>query len=214
MKSFCSILCIFFYALLLSQNNKLQQYRNSYCLKNCSKYKKEQKWITDKNPPPAPQRGVYPVFKQAFSIPLNVRKTIYPFDNYDTMYVVSPNFVTETNEPRNYLENKFHNKTRIITSAELDKLSDILFNYYLFNDIYRTGFTSNESYKCIQDSFPSIILLFMRKGKFEKYIAFPDKGKDRYNFTDNEYSNFDMSKDKEKKILELFKHDITPYKCN
>lgn len=45
----------------------------------------------------------------------------------------------------------------------------------------------------------------MKNGKLEKYIAFPDDGWHRHNFTNEEYQNFDWSEEKERMILQIFK---------
>lgn len=151
-----------------------------------------------------------PKYSKMFSIKKEDRMKIYPFNKYDSIYVTSPNFIKDINEPRNYLDPKFHNHIRAISSLEKERLSNILFNYSKENIFIRTGLSNNIGCDCIQEEYPKIILLFKKNGKFEKFIAFPDNGKDRYNFTNEEYQNFDWSMEKERMVLDLFKKDILP----
>ncbi|UQB68104.1 hypothetical protein [Epilithonimonas zeae] len=204
---------IFIPFIVFSQDENLTNYRNLYCVKNCKQYKYEQEYIKQNNPSLPPRKGVYPKFKRIFSIPLEQRNEIYPFNRYDSIYIASPNYIVEREEKRNYLDKKYHNSIRQISLNERDKLSDILFNYYELNSFgAKTGlFNPEDEDYCIQSRYPKFILLFMKNGKFEKYIAFPDEGFNRYNFTSKDYyQNFDWSYDKEDMILEIFKKDILP----
>jgi hypothetical protein len=108
------------------------------------------------------------------------------------------------------LDAKFHNQIRAISLSEKERLSNILFNYSKKNIFIRTGLSNSVGCDRIQEEYPKVILLFRKNGKFEKFIAFPDNGKDRYNFTYEEYQNFDWSMEKENMILELFSKDILP----
>lgn len=40
---------------------------------------------------------------------------IYPFNKYDSIYITKPIFVKDIEEPRNYLEEKYHNSVRLLT---------------------------------------------------------------------------------------------------
>lgn len=151
-----------------------------------------------------------PKYSKMFSIKKEDRMKIYPFNKYDSIYITSPNFIKKVEESRNYLEDKYHNSIRMLTEAEKIKLSDILFNYHKTYDLFRIGEKNKLGCDCIQSEYPQIILLFKKNGKFEKFIAFPDNGKDRYNFTNEEYQNFDWSMEKERMVLDLFKKDILP----
>ena len=211
-----AILIIFFISvnsILYSQTGNLSEYRNKYCVKNCKQYKYEQEYIMQQQPPGLANVGAHSGLKRIFSIPIEKRNEIYPFNRYDSIYIASPNYIIEKEEKRNYLDKKYHHSIRQISLNERDKLSDILFNYYELNSFgAKTGlFNSEDEDYCIQSRYPKIILLFMENGKFEKYVAFPDEGFNRYNFSNEDYwQNFDWSWEKEGKILKLFKKDILP----
>lgn len=210
MKRYILIL-IFFPFLIFSQKLELQGLRELYCIKNCNKYKSEQIWVKQNNPPKGPQEKVYPKIKRMFSIPLEKRMKLYPFNQYDSIYIANPVYLKNINEPRNYMDEKYHNEKRLLSKIEKDKFSDILFNYYYLNSFgVITRIHEEIGYDCIQFEYPKIILLFKRNGKFEKYIAFPDNGLNRYNFSNQEWSNFDWSMEKEDMILKIFKKDILP----
>lgn len=211
MKAIFNIFFILIYSIIYSQTENLSEYRNKYCVKNCKQYKYEQEYIKQKKPPGLAKKGAHSGFKHIFSIPIEKRNEIYPFNRYDSIYIASPNYIIEKEEKRNYLDKKYHHLIRLLSLDERNKLSDILFNFYELDVIYKTGlFTPENEYGCIQDRYPKIILLFMKNGKFEKYIAFPDEGFNRYNFSDEEHQNFDWSEEKERMILELFRKDILP----
>lgn len=57
---------------------------------------------------------------------------------------------------------------------------------------------------CLEQDYPQIIFLFMKNGKLEKYIVFPDDRWHRHNFTDEEHQNFDWSEEKER-MIQIFK---------
>jgi len=50
----------------------------------------------------------------------------FPFNEYDSIYIANPNFIKDVNEPRNYLDRKFYNQIRMISSIEKERLSNIL----------------------------------------------------------------------------------------
>lgn len=212
MKVILNLFFILVCSIIYSQQGNLSEYRNKYCVKNCKQYKYEQEYIKHKNPPDLAKVGAYSGLKRIFSIPLEKRNEIYPFNIYDSIYIASPNYIIEKEEKRNYLDKNYHHSIRKISLDDRNKLSDILFNYYELNTIYKTGlFNPEDDDHCIQSRYPKIILLFMKNGKFEKYIAFPDEGFERYNFTNEDYwENFDWSYKKEDMILEMFKKDILP----
>jgi len=163
------------------------------------------------NPPKGPQKDASPRLKRMFSIPLEKRMKLYPFNEYDSIYIANPVYLKNISEPRNYMDEKYHNEKRLLSKIEKDKLSDILFNHYYLNS-FGVITRLHEEMGCdnIQFEYPKIILLFKRKGKFEKYIAFPDNGLNRYNFSNQEWNNFDWSMEKEDMILKIFKKDILP----
>ncbi|MFN4362462.1 hypothetical protein [Chryseobacterium hispalense] len=212
MKVILNIFFIIIYSILYSQQRNLSEYRNKYCVKNCKQYYDEQEYIQLRKPPQPPKKGANKRFKRVFLIPIEKRNEIYPFNKYDSIYVAAPNYINEKEEKRNYLDNKYHHSIRLLSLNERNKLSDIFFNYYDLGVIYKTGlFNSEDDDHCIQSRYPKIILLFKKNGKFEKYIAFPDEGFNRYNFTSEEYwENFDWSYEKEEMILKMFKKDILP----
>ena len=90
-------------------------------------------------------------------------------------------------------------------------LSDILFNHYDLNSFGAvTSFHEDIGCDCIQFEYPKIIFLFKKNGKFEKYMALPDNGLNRYNFSNDEWNYIDWSMEKENMILKMFKKDILP----
>ncbi|MDQ1097852.1 MULTISPECIES: hypothetical protein [Chryseobacterium] len=210
MKNIVLVLMLIPYAYF-SQEKTLQDLRRSYCIKDCNKFQIEQNWIKQNNPPPLPKVGVYPKLKRIFNIQFNDRMKLYPFNKYDSIYVVNPVYVKNVNEPRNYIDEKYHNVKRLLSKTERDRLSDILFNHYYLNSFGAvTSFHEDIGCDCIQFEYPKIIFLFKKNGKFEKYMAFPDNGLNRYNFSNDEWNYIDWSMEKENLILKMFKKDILP----
>ncbi|KFF09038.1 hypothetical protein [Chryseobacterium luteum] len=214
MKPYLKIINIILFTaiqLCYSQNKiVLDSVRVSVCKKKCKTFTKE---LLDKknnnSATPSFMLGT-PKYLKMFSISSKVRMNIYPFNEYDSIYIAKPTFIKDIEEPRNYLQEKYHNSVRILTEDEKIKLSDILFNYHKTYDLYRIGERSTIGCDCIQLKYPKIILLFKKAGQFKKYIAFPDDGWNRYNLTDEEYQNFDWSEEKENVILDMLKKDILP----
>lgn len=194
-----------------SQEKTLQDLRSSYCIKDCNKFQTEQNWIQQNNPPPLPRAGVNPKLKRIFDIPFSDRMKLYPFNKYDSIYVVNPVYVKNVNEPRNYIDEKYHNVKRLLSETERSRLSDVLFNHYDLNSFGAvTSFNEDIGCDCIQFEYPKIIFLFKKNGKFEKYMALPDNGLNRYNFSNDEWNYIDWSMEKENMILKMFKKDILP----
>ncbi|MBW1655567.1 hypothetical protein [Flavobacterium quisquiliarum] len=153
--------------------------------------------------PPDPKKEsdtLVPLFK----IPLEKRKILFPFSKYDSVYVATPKYY-EDKEPRNYLKSKFHDSKILLTENQLNKISDILFNYYLI----KYDNTIELSYKItgcsgIEDTYPKIILLFVKDSKTKDYIAFPRQIFRRTTFNNQELKGLDISSEKEKLIIEMF----------
>jgi hypothetical protein len=198
------LLCNVFYS---QKVNELDSLRVKFCKKNCKEYKRDILLNSKGQINPNDFDNKY---FERFSIPSVQRMKIFPFNEYDSIYIANPNLIKDIDEPRNYLDAKFHNQIRAISLSEKERLSNILFNYSKKNIFIRTGLSNSVGCDCIQEEYPKVILLFRKNGKFEKFIAFPDNGKDRYNFTYEEYQNFDWSMEKENMILELFSKDILP----
>lgn len=210
MKNIVLILMLIPYAYF-SQEKTLQDLRSSYCIKDCNKFQIEQNWIQQNNPPALPRAGVNPKLKRIFNIPFSDRMKLYPFNKYDSIYVVNPVYVKNVNEPRNYIDEKYHNVKRLLSETERNRLSDILFNHYDLNSFGAvTSFHEDIGCECIQFEYPKIIFLFKKNGKFEKYMALPDNGLNRYNFSNDEWNYIDWSMEKENMILKMFKKDILP----
>jgi len=190
-----------------AQKNKLTELRSSYCEEQCDFYHKHLEYLS-KLPswPPSPLEinhtsdTLVPFFK----IPLEKRKMLFPFSKYDSVYVVTPKYY-EDKEPRNYLKSKFHDSKTLVTEEQMNKISDILFNYYeiKYNNIteltYRITGCSG-----IEDTYPKIILLFVKNGKNKDYIAFPSQIFRRTSFTNKELEGLDLCAEKEKMIMEMF----------
>lgn len=56
----------------------------------------------------------------------------------------------------------------------------------------------------IEDTYPKIILLFIKNGKNKDYIAFPSQIFRRTSFTNKELEGLDLCAEKEKMIMEMF----------
>ncbi|UQB68100.1 hypothetical protein [Epilithonimonas zeae] len=188
----------------------LDTYRLNYCLKKCKIYSKELIDKKNKNDAVPSYMIGTPKFSKMFSIKEDDRMKIYPFNKYDSIYVTNPILIEKIQEPRNYLDKKYHKSLRLLSKDEKNKLSDILFNYHKTYDLFRISVKGQIGCDCVYLEYPQMILLFMKNGRFEKYIAFPDDGWDRYNFSDGQYNNFDWSENKESMILDMFKKDILP----
>jgi hypothetical protein len=129
---------------------------------------------------------------------------MFPFSKYDTAYVVTPKY-HEDKEPRNYINPKFHDSKKLITKEEIDKISDIFFNYYEIkdNNIIELSYKISAC-NSIEDTYPKIILLFVKNGKNKDYIAFPSQIFRRTSFSNKELEGLDLSTEKEKMIMEMF----------
>ncbi|MFH6956765.1 hypothetical protein ACHRV1_05110 [Flavobacterium aquidurense] len=190
-----------------AQEKNLLELRDNYCNSNCEFYHKHLDYLS-KLPswPPSPLEishtsdTLVPFFK----IPSEKRKMLFPFSKYDSVYVVTPKYY-EDKEPRNYLKSKFHDSKTLITEEQLNKISDILFNYY---EIKYNNFTilNHTTTGCtsIEDTYPKIILLFIKNGKSKDYIAFPSQIFRRTSFNNKELEGLDLCAEKEKMIMEMF----------
>ncbi len=163
--------------------------RDNYCDTNCDFYHEDVNFRkTLLNLPPAPPE---PKTKEDsivlfFKIPLEKTKILFPFSTYDSVYVVTPKYY-EDKEPRNYLKSKFHDSKTLVTKEQMNKISDILFNYYLI----KYDNITIRNYKItgcsgIEDTYPKIILLFIKNGKNKDYIAFPSQIFSRTSFKDKD----------------------------
>lgn len=202
-----SILLICFAFTSYAQEKKLKELRDNYCDTNCEFYHENLKLLDSLlNMPPPPPDPSKPsdTLVSFFKIPLEKRKMLFPFSAYDSVYVITPKYYDDK-EPRNYLKSKFHDSKTLVTEEQLNKISDILFNYY---EIKYDNFTIR-SYKItgcdgIVETYPKIILLFVKNGKNKDYIAFPSQIFRRTSFSNKELNGLDLSADKEKMIMEMF----------
>lgn len=148
-----------------------------------------------------------------FSIPFAERKKIFPFSEYDSILIATPNFnnIGRRSDPYVDFLNPLYTKIKKRASeTDLENISDILFNYYFFFSgkagywkvyLWTTGSSS--------DQYPKIILLFSKNGKVEKYLGI-DGSQWNHNFSEKEYAMFDL-KDfgvKEKLLLEKLKEYV------
>jgi len=201
------LLTISFTIVSNAQKNKLNELRNSYCGDNCEFYHENlnfRKAQLNMPPPPLIPIDERDTLVPFFKIPLEKTKILFPFSKYDSVYVVTPKYY-EDKEPRNYLKSKFHDSKTLVTEDQMNKISDILFNYYeiKYDNItelrYRiTGCSS------IEDTYPKIILLFIKNGKSKDYIAFPSQIFRRTSFNNKELEGLDLCAEKEKMIMEMF----------
>jgi hypothetical protein len=201
------LLTISFIIVSNAQKNKLSELRNSYCGDNCEFYHENLNFrktlLNLPTAPPEPQAKEDSIVL-FFKIPLEKTKILFPFSTYDSVYVVTPKYY-EDKEPRNYLKSKFHDSKTLVTEEQMNKISDILFNYYeiKYDNItelrYRITGCSG-----IEDTYPKIILLFVKNGKSKDYIAFPSQVFRRTSFTNKELEGLDLCAEKEKMIMEMF----------
>ncbi|KFF06417.1 hypothetical protein B0A68_12225 [Flavobacterium reichenbachii] len=181
--------------------------RDIHCETNCKFYHENLKFRKALlNLPPAPlkPKSQEDSLVSFFKIPLKERMMLFPFSKYDSVYVITPKYY-EDKEPRNYIKSKFHDSKTLVTEEQLNKISDILFNYYLIKYdnitelIYKiTGCDG------IVETYPKIILLFVKNGKNKDYIAFPSQIFRRTSFSNKELEGLDLSAAKEKLIMEMF----------
>jgi len=200
-------LILFFAFITNAQEKKLKELRDNYCGNNCEFYHENLKFRKALlNLPPAPPKPKTQEdsLVSFFKIPLKERMTLFPFSKYDSVYVITPKYYDDK-EPRNYIKPKFHDSKILVTEKQLNTISDIFFNYYLikYDNItireYRiTGCSS------IEDTYPKIILLFVKNGKNKDYIAFPSQIFRRTSFSNKELEGLDLSAAKEKMIMEMF----------
>lgn len=200
-------LTILFTFVCNAQIKKINELRNIYCEKQCDFYHKHLDYLS-KLPswPPSPleisheKDTLMPFFK----IPLKERKKLFPFSKYDSVYIVSPKY-HDDKEPRNYIKSKFHDSKTLLTEEQMNKISDILFNYYeiIHNKFITTSYTITGC-DGIEDTYPKIILLFVKNGKNKDYIAFPSQIFRRTSFSNKELEGLDLSAEKEKMIMEMF----------
>ncbi|GAA3773647.1 hypothetical protein [Flavobacterium ginsengiterrae] len=201
---------ILIFSLLLSpifgQQKKLIELRDIHCETNCEFYHENLNFRKSLlNKPPTPFSSTYnDTLVSFFKIPLDERRKIFPFSKYDTVYVVTPKYY-EDKEPRNYIKPKFHDSKTLVAKEQLDKISDIFFNYYEIKD----NNIVELKYKItgcngIEDTYPKIILLFVKNGKPKDYIAFPSQIFRRTSFSNKELEGLDLCAQKENMIMEMF----------
>ena len=206
-KTILLTLTILFTFVCNAQIKKINELRNIYCEEQCDFYHKHLDYLS-KLPswPPSPleisheKDTLMPFFK----IPLKERKKLFPFSKYDSVYIVSPKY-HDDKEPRNYIKSKFHDSKTLLTEEQMNKISDILFNYYeiIHNKFITTSYTITGC-SSIEDTYPKIILLFVKNGKNKDYIAFPSQIFRRTSFSNKELEGLDLSAEKEKLIMQMF----------
>lgn len=199
---------IFLFLTLLNyaQEKNLLELRDNYCNTNCDFYHKHLDYLSK-----LPKRPLAPDEKIAisdtlvpfFKIPLEERKKLFPFSKYDSVYVVTPKYYADK-EPRNYLKPKFHDSKKLVIKEQMNKISDILFNYYLikYDNVTIINYKKTLCGR-IENTYPKIILLFVKNGKPKDYIAFPSQIFRRTSFSNKELEGLDLSAAKEKMIMEM-----------
>jgi hypothetical protein len=201
------LLTISFMIVSYAQKGKLAELRNTYCDDNCEFYHENLNFRKAQlNMPPAPPetKNESDTLVPFFKIPLEKTRILFPFSKYDSVYIITPKYYDDK-EPRNYLKSKFHDSKTLVTQEQLNKISDILFNYYLI----KYDNITIRNYKItgcsgIEDTYPKIILLFVKNGKNKDYIAFPSQIFRRTSFTNKELEGLDLCAEKEKMIMEMF----------
>ncbi|MFB9079021.1 hypothetical protein ACFFLS_10015 [Flavobacterium procerum] len=201
-----NILILFLVFISNAQTKKLIELRNMYCEEQCDFYHNHLDYLS-KLPswPPSPleisheKDTLMPFFK----IPLEERKKLFPFSKYDSVYIVTPKYYDDK-EPRNYIKSKFHDSKTLVTEEQMNKISDILFNYYevIHNKFITRTYTITG--RGIEETYPKIILLFVKNGKPKDYIVFPSQIFRRTSFSDKELEGLDLGAEKEKLIIEMF----------
>lgn len=209
MKSQKIISAIFLLLVLISnaQEKKLKELRDIYCADNCEFFHENLNYRESLlGLPPAPPDPKKPqdTLVSFFKIPLEKRMMLFPFSKYDSVYLVTPKYY-EDKEPRNYIKSKFHDSKTLVTEEQLNKISDILFNYYLikYDNVTIRSYRITGCWD-IEDTYPKIILLFVKNGKNKDYIAFPSQIFRRTSFSNKELEGLDICAEKEKMIMEMF----------
>lgn len=201
----------------IAQQADLESFRLENCGKNCDIYIKNKKVVLDlyKQAPQGPQEINHRKnkLKKLFQITYKNRIKLFPFSIYDSIYIVTPNPLKDITEPRNYLSNELHQTKRLITESETKKLSNIFFNYYKLTYSLQDCVQTKTGCECPAADYPKILFLF-KDGKNERYIGLPDDCYHRTNFSNEEYAQLDLSKEKAALILDLFKDmklEIKPF---
>jgi hypothetical protein len=147
-----------------------------------------------------------------YSIPPKQRLNIYPFRIFDSIYFCTYNFIDDK-EPRNYLDSRYHNYLKLLTTSEINKITNIMFNYFKMEGGNVTVFENKKiGCKDIYREYPKMMLLFKKNGKYINYIAFPENGTKRSNFYEEKdaveyWKEFDLCAEKEDLILKMFGFD-------
>ena len=209
------IITLFFYFVCNAQYAKMLALQNKYPNRQTvllqKKYKKYKLQIRKYNFPPPPIT-INPQFERIskfYNIPIKQRLKLYPFNVYDSIYVCIPTLIFELGEPRDYLNSKYHQNIRLLSTNETDKLTDFLFNYEQMYALYREYrgqiYLGSDN---IKNEYPKIILIFKKNGYPQKYMAFPDNKLKRTNLIEGDwykyYNEFNLSNAKEDLILKLF----------
>ncbi len=187
---------------------KNQREDNKNLFLNYLNYRKK----LDKTYPPQPimfGNNKYNKLVKFYSIPSKQRLNIYPFSIFDSIYFCTYNFIVDK-EPRNYLDNKYHNYLKLLTTSEINKITNIMFNYFKMEGGNVTVF-ENKKIGCedIYREYPKMMLLFKKNGKYINYMAFPENGTKRSNFFQDKdafgyWKEFDLCAEKEDLILKMF----------
>ena len=172
-------LCFVCYAQQIELKQLRFKYANKQIITLKKKYEKYRLESENNNNPPAPpsKNSKYNKLVKFYTIPLKQRLKLYPFNIYDSIYITTPKLIKDIDEPRNYLESKYHNKIRQITKSEINKLTDLLFNFtFIYENSQHFRGHNKFGCECIANEYPKIIILFKKNGKFEKYVAYPNEG--------------------------------------
>lgn len=212
----CSMLIVF-NIQGFGQNKKLNSLRKKY-INNEKKqflYEYKQYRVKINKVPPykiIPTSVKFNKLVKFYTIPASERLKIYPFNVYDSIYFSTFNFI-EDEQPRDYLDTKYHNYLKLLNKQEINQITNILFNYFKMKEGHVTIFNSkNNGCDDIYSEYPKMMLLFKKNRKFTHYIAFPENGKKRSNFFEGKdmfefWAELDLCAEKEDLILKKFGFD-------
>lgn len=156
------------------------------------------------NPPLIPTIKEYKKNKtvRLFNIKKEDREKLYPFNSYNSIYFA----IIKKDSTIDYLKKDSYNKINLLNKKEIQQISNILFNYFEVNYIPKIGVIAQVGCDCPTE-YSDIVLLFSKNDKIEKYIIFTDN-EPITNFSESEYVQLDLDKEKERMILKLFRKYI------
>ncbi|WP_444666799.1 hypothetical protein [Flavobacterium columnare] len=135
-----------------------------------------------------------------FNIPANIRLNLFPFKQYDSIFIAIPKHQEDVTDDY-FSDEKNYLKKQLLTQEQKNYVSDILFNYYRDKS---QGIFTIESVTCKNNLHAVYLILLFKKNNNLIYIALNEKGYSKDNFLREESFELDINEFKTNNLFKYF----------